>query len=71
MPCYDSRSDSNYVRAEAKKEFQADLDKLTRMLCDMCKSTEKRDFPMPTVEIERWWTEHQMLDQMREDKTRG
>ena len=37
MPCYDSRNEPDYVRAEAKLEFQADLDKLTRLLCEAMK----------------------------------
>lgn len=48
MPCHDSRDDGfNYTKAMAKMEFQADLDKLTRMLCNLLKNVE----PIPKKKV--------------------
>ena len=69
MPCYDSRSEPSYVRAEAKREFQADLNKLTRLLCEVMTVIDEADMELnvnPSDELYEWWKEHKKLDKARE-----
>lgn len=68
MPCYDSRTEPDYVRAETKKEFQADLDKLTRMLCE---AIEYVDDHVMSKELLAWSQEHRRLDTMRKTNSKG
>jgi hypothetical protein len=75
MPCYDDRNEPDNVRAEAKKEFQADLDKLTRLLCCAMKILDLEFNPGGYVgtwgdegdgrELYEWWKEHQKRDKER------
>lgn len=73
MSCYDDRNEPDNVRKEAKKEFQADLDKLTRMLCEAMRIIEGFCYDPPPVhlkdavspELFAWWQEHKKLDARR------
>ena len=66
MPCYDGRDSPSYVHAEAKKEFQADLDKLTRLLCEAMPYVMKEiTMTKPSTELLDWWIGHQKLDKRR------
>jgi len=63
MPC---RSDDRYDCDSSKPE----LDKVTRLLCDVCKHLEKGHsasfiFNSPS-ELSTWWKKHQAEDQKRE-----
>jgi hypothetical protein len=68
MPCYDSRNEPDNIRAEAKRDFQADLDKLTRMLCRACAVIEKKANALELsmgAELSEWWERHKRLDKKR------
>lgn len=73
MPCSDNRDDGfNYTKAMAKMEFQADLDKLTRMLCEamgfidyVLEDDKYVEQFNPSKELVQWWKEHQELDKKR------
>lgn len=56
MPCRDGRDEPVYDRAE--------LDTLTRLLCDMCRSW--KGGVLPTKELQRWWGEHWQEDEARQ-----
>lgn len=69
MPCYDSRSSPDNVRAEAKKEFQADLDKLTRLLCEATRIIHRtQNMSLASEELFKWHLGHLSLDVEREKK---
>ena len=68
MPCYDSRSEPSYVIAEAKKEFQAELDKMTNWLCMLLTDLETLNMNVKDKELQKWWEEHKKLDKKRKDK---
>jgi len=59
MPCQ-SYSDRDLL-AFSRKE----IDDLTRMLCAICRDTERRGFGMPNDEITTWWTDHKRKDAER------
>lgn len=62
MPCYDSRSDPEYIRSE----FKADIDKLTRLLCEACTMLELgTDLKEGSSELRKWWEEHAKWDEQR------
>lgn len=81
MPCSDNRDDGfNYTKAMAKMEFQADFDKLTRMLCDATKIMEDmskgyvgfttlrqlQEYVSKTSpELVAWWKQHKKDDAKR------
>lgn len=65
MPCYDSRNEPSYVRAEAKKEFQEDLNNLTRLLCEACKIIFYRRSQAPSDELRKWHEDHLKVDKAR------
>ncbi len=48
------------------EDYSAENHQLTRLLCSACKLLEAKGFPMPNLELERWWTEHKKLDAYRE-----
>lgn len=67
MPCYDSRDDPQIGLsvAEAKAaELQAKLNRVTALLCAVCK------IHPPIVDhtpgLQEWWTEHEELDRRHE-----
>ena len=65
MPCYDSRDEPDFVRREAKKEFQQDLDILTRLLCEAMGYLDTRNIGDGSDELRSWWKEHKKLDRER------
>ena len=70
MPCYDSRNEREYVETEPRKESQAYIDKLTRLLCEANKLLDgmRGDSPERSVELDTWWREHQIVDRKRRGK---
>lgn len=74
MPCYDSRNEPDEVRRETKKEFQAELDDLTALLCEANQLIDDRDAigydsslhaTSRSRRLAAWWREHQKLDRRR------
>ena len=68
MPCYDSRNDRDYIVRDVSREYKRDIDKLTRMLCSLCKRlTQNGDtnYLMMNQELRQWWEEHQIQDRRR------
>lgn len=69
MPCYDSRDSPDYVRAEEKAKQQVYIDKLTRMLCKLCKAYGSHDKDMPN-DVFKWWQQHKKVDEERKESGR-
>jgi len=67
MPCYDSRSDPEYVAAETRKESQAYIDKLTRLLCKARTLYYDENMAVP-ADLDQWWEEHKKVDIEREKR---
>ena len=66
MPCRSDYPDIDYEAQNRKRE----LDKVTRLLCGLCKNVESQggnvgDFDS---ELAVWWKEHQEADRKREAK---
>jgi hypothetical protein len=55
---------------EYSAELSRDVDKLTRMLCEMCRRADAGKKGMPDGETAKWWKEHQKLDARREREER-
>jgi hypothetical protein len=62
MPCYDSRDDFD------RRNQQATIDKLTRLLCESMKLHEKQRtrYELMTGELQAWWADHKVVDAKRE-----
>lgn len=71
MPCYDPQSESDYARADAKREFQAGLDTLTRLLCeamhviDGAEDTSGEAIYGCSAELHAWWKIHRTAEARR------
>lgn len=62
MPCYDSRSTSEYGRSEAIAELQPKIDELTAMLCWALQTVmDNTTIGLPD-KIAVWWLDHQAHD---------
>ena len=68
MPCRD-----NWGTAEDFAEYQRKIDKLTRMLCGLCKVVEDftdGDDDVMVIDkvknLRKWWNAHQAADRKRE-----
>lgn len=65
MPC----ADPDPHRTE--REIQARLDKVTRMLCDLCTNLDTLDYGiaetcrMPINGLSEWWEAHKQRDKIR------
>jgi hypothetical protein len=76
MPCsYEptdaERAASVKATAEYDKSIRDKIDKLTRMLCGMCKRFDAAGYgPSFEKEVADWWKEHQEADRKREEKER-
>jgi len=67
MPCYDDRDSPSNVRAES----QAQIDKLTRLLCEACLTiTNVENKAICSVELREWWANHQKIDKKRKQEER-
>lgn len=67
MPCYDSRNDNpQIVYRSGRKRDQKEIDRLTRMLCALCKRVDRKypHFVYPR-ELQAWWTAHKLVDKVR------
>ena len=62
MPCHDSRDEPENVRAETRREQQAYVDTLTRLLCEAMRTLEEVDLTGRTYllsdDLGDWWDEH-------------
>lgn len=66
MPCYDSRSDPDYVREDARREFRHNSD-VAELLCFVL------SHPMSVVQaclnnnpaLAKWWAEHAERDRKK------
>lgn len=63
MPCYDHRNEPSYVRAEVTAEYRDKINKLTRLLCELCQCSEPDNW---SPELNAWWKEHRKLDKRHE-----
>jgi hypothetical protein len=72
MPCYDSRNEPEYVRAEAMKEFMHNSP-VAEMLCLCLGLLEDNvvDFPSLPPAVHQWWEEHKARDAAREPVVGG
>jgi hypothetical protein len=73
MPCYDSRSSTDYIETETRKESQAYVDKLTRMLCEAMKAVDRFSADASrratlSYELNEWWKQHKAVDAKRRKK---
>ena len=57
MPCSDYRDDETYER-----ELKRDLDKVTRMFCELLTFYENEGRVYMTNEITEWWEDHKRHD---------
>lgn len=65
MPCYDSRNEPDYVRAEARREFRHNSD-VAEMLCWlMVKIQAQEPITEIPIELATWWIEHKARDEAR------
>jgi hypothetical protein len=58
VPCYDSRSSPDYVRAE----MQGRVDELARWLCNALNLLEELGFNTSDPELRTWWENHKRFD---------
>ena len=69
MPCYDDRNSPSNVAAETRKESQAHIDKLTRLLCEANKWMDLHMLNKHrSKELADWWENHQKVDKARAKK---
>lgn len=62
MPCYDSRSEPEYVLAEARKKWMHNSP-VAEMLCSVMKEIEaERLLEIVPPEVRAWWEEHKKRD---------
>jgi hypothetical protein len=62
MPCRD------YDDRDYTWEYQVKLDKVTRLLCELCKKIEGTDFDeciSRNRELKEWWEDHKKKDRER------
>lgn len=66
MPCYDSRSGSDY-NSGLLTEAEARIDKLASLLCYLCGKVEKENPGLltDTANLWGWWTDHKAHDAKR------
>lgn len=65
MPCRDDRDDCR----QDYSDLQTKLDKVTRLLCGVCRATEKAGggkLIAANKELNTWWKQHQEADRRRE-----
>lgn len=72
MPCNDGGYPS-FMHAEDVREFNKKIDKLTRMLCGLCKAVDRvqdAELNMELIDsvkgLRQWWNKHQAIDRKRE-----
>lgn len=58
MPCYDGREYSDYARV------RLELDRVTRLLCELCAATEHEIAKYPP-DLREWWDAHKIADLTR------
>jgi hypothetical protein len=63
MPCYDHRNHPDY-RGETGGSQQAEIDKLTAMLCSVCRQCAVYHIGIE-VGINSWYQQHQLVDAAR------
>jgi hypothetical protein len=73
MPCYDSRNEPDYVRAEAEKEWTHNSP-VAELLCYVMGKL-KADIPFAeggllekNPALAQWWNEHQRRDRIKAGK---
>lgn len=70
MPCYDHRSDPDYVRGK----MQGKVDRLTRWLCSVLGSLEaiqQAPLKLRDPELQDWWDTHKAWDKARKEAKEG
>lgn len=63
MPCYITGSSEGDARLELH-ETQKVAQKVTRLLCALCRAWERGDENMPEG-VSEWWEEHKAIDEKR------
>ena len=61
MPCYDSRTDSSYVREEALREFRHNSP-VAELLCEALTLLHAGRSGDCSPALHQWWVEHQARD---------
>ena len=60
MPCV-----SDYLRDAGNEEDRKELDRVTRLLCAICKRLDAGRDVVLTSEMRRWWKRHKRADEER------
>ena len=65
MPCsYYTAEESARIEYEEKQKIKAELDKTTRLLCEVLSGME--EWPVdPSPELQDWWKNHKEMDKAR------
>lgn len=65
MPCYDSTTSPEYVRAEAIKEFTHNSP-VAEMLCGVLTALIATGNAVPPIDgLDEWWRDHQRRDEAK------
>ncbi len=72
MPCtYYTPEEISRQNYEESQKLKAELDKTTRLLCEVMTNVESwnegnpPDIMEPSVELQAWWAEHKKMDEAR------
>lgn len=68
MPCRGPDEDYGY-RRDPNPRLVKERDKLTQMLCALCRIYDHEEESWPE-DLRKWWSKHQELDRRREEKKR-
>lgn len=63
MPCYDDRNSPEVIYRESSEK----INKLTRMLCGLCRRTPN-EMIKSIPGLWAWWVDHQAMDRRREER---
>lgn len=66
MPCtYYTPEEEARIEHQEKQKLKAELDKVTRLLCEVMTEVENEYHPQFSKEIKDWWKDHQEKDKAR------
>lgn len=66
MPCtYYTPEETSRQNYEESQRLKTELDKVTRLLCELMHEVEHEYHPNITLELEEWWADHKEKDKAR------